>query len=277
MIRILMSLGCLLLLLCCTSMGDPKDGAKKQPTVVLDIGHYVDGGKGTGARGKTAKGEVIEETEFWYMNVGYIYAVIKKSGYNCLVINRGNKPEDKKFMELAKDVPIIHLGKPDTHDKRGVPIRYPSKYFADFIGAGMICADYAIEQKTACVIFLHHNSITPNTNVFSSTLFYGKLHGAKLAESMAGAINAEVLAGANPMPNGGKSCKTAVRAHPQMGGGWLSACDASKIPAVVVEATVLSTPAHVEWLSNKDNAKRYAETLGRGIVRFMVETHGQQF
>ena len=53
------------------------------------------------------------------------------------------------------------------------------------------------------------------------------------------------------------------------GGDWLNACNDSYVPAIITEATFLSNPEHAKFLSRKENAIRYAEAIGHGIVLFL--------
>lgn len=241
----------------------------KEKLVVIDIGHYVQGNSGTGASGKASDGTRLEETEFWLKNVQYLARKIEKAGHRCTVINRGNPPSGG-LASIANQVPINYLGKPDTRDKKGVVIRYSSQYYPQFTGAGMISADYAIKQKADCIIFLHHDSAISGKNIYKSLIFKNEKQGSALADAVAATLNKSVIGSeAGQMPNGGIPCKTRIRKHPAMGGGWLDACDAAGIPAIIVEAALLSTPDHVNWLAKPENARRFAEGVGNGIVLYL--------
>ena len=72
------------------------------------------------------------------------------------------------------------------------------------------------------------------------------------------------------MNNNGVPCGVIIRNNGHRGGGdWLNTCNEHCVPAAITEAAFLSNPDHAKFLGNDANAVRYAQAIGRGIVKFM--------
>lgn len=240
-----------------------KRQARESKVVVLDIGHYyhpVRGGQG--ARTPDAKYGIIEETEFWYRYAGYMKQEIESAGYQCLICNRGDIPTDKKLAEAAQKAGVHHVKSP-------VPTGiYRSKHHPRRIAVGMLSTNYALDQKPAAVIFLHHNSNSHKWNVYNKGAFYCNEEGIELARIMAKVMNSELMN--HGLPNNNENCGIKLRNNGRLGGGdWLNACNESYVPALITEVTYLSNPEHAKFLSKHDNAVRFARTLGKGVVEFL--------
>lgn len=252
------------------------DGKRK--TVVLDIGHYISGNRGTGAASPAMPGGRLEETLFWYTYAGYVRNEIREAGYDCVITNRGHAPTGEPFLSKARQNSVTHLNRPDTHSRRGGITRYPSQYHPECLGAGIISADYAISRKAACVVFLHHDSASSSWRpIYRSTIFHNKNSGKPLGEAIAATLNETVIGSGDKMPNGGRACKPAIRARDGTGGaGWLNTCDKEHIPAAIIEAAQLCTPAHARWLADDKNAIRFARGVGQGIVRYLDSSDSEK-
>lgn len=241
--------------------------------VVLDIGHYLNGARGTGAMSPRLKnGTRLEETVFWYYYSPYVKNEIERAGYSCAVTNRGKAPTTSELASVARKTPVIQLNRPDTRGANGRPFRYPSKYHPQHIAAGMISADFAIWKGAKCVVFLHQDSSSDNwRTVCKSTILHNARNGRPLAASVASSLNERILGeGEGKMRNGGRLCRTEPRSNPDLGGAaWLNTCDASGIPAIVVEGAMLNNPDHAYWLAQEDNAILFARAVGRGIVNYL--------
>lgn len=230
--------------------------------VVLDIGHCV--GSGGAKSPRAVKGKRLQELDWWYEYVYYTRKVIEDAGYKVLVCNRGDEPETSPLADWAERADVHHLGHPDTGN------RYPSDYYADRVAGGIVSADYAISRRASCAVFLHHNSDRGwrRRGGSKSLIICNKHNGPRLAQCLADTLNSEVLN--HGMPNGNRECRVQVRSvDAQRSAGWMNACDDSGIPAAVVEAAFLNNAAHVRYLSNPSTARRYAEAVGRGIVRYL--------
>ncbi len=231
--------------------------------VVLDIGHYL------GAPGATTPGPVdgriIRECEFWHQYATVVKQEVRRAGFRCVIINRGNPPTSDPLRSFARRSGIIYLRRPDIGGAR-----YPSHYFPDRVASGMVSADYAIYNRAACVVFLHHNSSGSRwTNGASpSVILCNQYNGAVLAESLRSAMEREILN--HGMPNGGRGCGTEVRCvDAERSAGWLNACDDAGIPAAVVESAFLNNRGHADFLATDAGARAYAQAVGRAIVQFM--------
>lgn len=251
---------CLVWLSACTGVTSAPSGKKE--VIVLDIGHFI-GGEGASTPGMI-HGKRISECSFWYQYSYYVKTEIEKAGYTCVVINRGNAPTQEPLLSYARRARVVHLKRPD---KNGA--RYPSKYHPDRVASGMVSADYAIWRKAACIVFLHHNSSGGWVNGASPSLIIcNKFNGRPLADILARTLENEVLN--HGMPNGGRGCSTIVRSiDAERSAGWLNACDDSGIPAAVIEAAFLNNRGHAAYLAVDANAREYAQSIGRGIVRYM--------
>jgi N-acetylmuramoyl-L-alanine amidase len=72
------------------------------------------------------------------------------------------------------------------------------------------------------------------------------------------------------MPNNGIPCDIILRNDGRRGGGdWLNACNESYVPAIITEATFLSNPEHARYLSSHENAVKFAQAIGRGVVEYL--------
>lgn len=266
-------LGLALLLISACSLVPGGGSSLGKGVVVLDIGHYLNGSSGTGARSpRMNDGSRLEETAFWYRYSGYVKDEIERGGYSCVVTNRGKAPTDPALASIAKQVPVIQLNRPDPRGANGRPFRYPSKYHPEHIAAGMISADFGIWKGASCMVFLHQDSSSDNwQSVHKSTILHNVRNGRPLAASIASSLNERIL-GDEPgkMQNHGKLCRTEPRSNADSGGAaWLNTCDASGIPAVVVEAAMINNPEHAYWLAQDGNAIRFARAVGRGIVDYL--------
>lgn len=241
-------------------------------TVTLDIGHYVPQGatKGTGARTPAAvNGKVLEEASFWYEYAVYTKRVIEKAGYSCIITNRGYAPTTEPLASYARRSGVIQLQHPDERDKRGNVVRYASRYHPSRISAGMVSADYAVWKKADCAVFLHHNSSASGwRRTCNGVVYHNWRNGGALAKTVAQTLNERILN--HGMSNGGKNCTTGIRRiDGTAGAGWMNTCDDSDIPAILIETAFLNNPDHARYLSDKNNAIRYAEAIGEGVVKWL--------
>lgn len=236
--------------------------------VVLDIGHFI-GGDGASSPG-AVNGKKLTECTWWYQYCYYTKKVIEEAGYACVVTNRGNAPVGEPLAGYARRAKVVHLRHPDVNGKR-----YPSRYHPDRVASGMVSADYAIYRRAACMVFLHHNSSGGWTGGGSNSMILcNKFNGGRLAHALARTLEAEILN--HGMENGGRGCATVVRCvDAERSAGWLNACDDSGIPAAVIEAAYLNNRNHAAFLAQDANARRYAEAVGHGIVRYL-RAHGNE-
>jgi len=236
---------------------------RQSETVVLDIGHhYVAGRGGQGARTPDARYGLIEECEFWYRYAIYVKQVVEKAGYACIISNRGALPTDPALAAAARRAGVVQLNTPKP---QGI---YLSRHHPRRMAVGMLSADYALDQRPAAVVFLHHNSNSEQWLVYNKGAFYCNEKGTKLAGTMAQVMNREILD--HGMPNHGVPCGVVVRNDGRKGGGdWLNTCNESCVPAVITEVAFLSNPEHARFLSRPENAIRYARAIGQGIVEYM--------
>lgn len=259
---------CLLMLLLLLVAGCSQMSPSSHPSqgvVVLDIGHFI-GGEGASTPGPI-NGQRISECAFWYKYAYDVKRVVEKAGYRCVVTNRGNAPTQEPLLSYARRASVVHLRHPD---KGGA--RYPSHYHPDRVASGMVSADYAIYRKAACVVFLHHNSSSSRwtDGPSPSMILCNKYNGRPLADALGRTLEAEVLN--HGMDNGGRGCRTVVRSvDADRAAGWLNACDDSGIPAAVIEVAYLNNRKHAMFLAQDAQARRYAESVGHGIVRFLKE------
>lgn len=230
--------------------------------VVLDIGHS------TADAGAMSPDGRVKECLFWYRYVGEIKREIEAAGHRCVVCNRGYAPKKEPLATLAREAEVVQLNKPD---KGGV--RYPSKYFPDRIGAGMVSADFGIGQKPACMVFLHLNSVGNGWQKghIPGLVIYNRRHGQALGESLRRAFETELYdSRAGGMPQGGKGCRAITRFRKEeTAAGWLNALDDAGIPAAVTEAIYVSDRAHVDYISTPGGARRAAHAVARGILTWL--------
>ena len=237
---------------------------RESKVVVLDIGHYyhpVRGGQG--ARTPDKRYGNIEECEFWYRYAGYTARVIRNAGYECRICCRGAMPTDKKLAEIATREKVHHVNTPEPN------AIYRSKHHPHRMAVGMLSTNYALDQKPAAVIYLHHNSMTPHWKVYNKGAIYCNEVGQQLGISVADVITRTIY-DQGGMPNNGIPCDIILRNDGRRGGGdWLNACNESYVPAIITEATFLSNPEHARFLGKEANAIRYAEAIGHGVVNFL--------
>lgn len=234
--------------------------------VVLDIGHS------TADAGAVSPDGRVSECLFWYRYVGEIKREIEAAGHRCVVCNRGYAPKKEPLATLAREAGVVQLNKPD---KGGV--RYPSKYFPDRIGAGMVSADYGIEQKPACMVFLHLNSTEGwLKSPVAGLIIHSRVHGKALGESLQRAFNEELLDRPGGVSNGGKGCRTIIRYRKEeTASGWLNALDDAGIPSAVIEALYVNNRVHAAYLLTDAGGKKVAQTVAHGIVNWLA-TRGKR-
>lgn len=232
--------------------------------VVLDIGHYyhpIRGGQG--ARTPDKRYGSIEECEYWYRYVGYTARIIELAGYQCRICCRGSLPTDKQLAEIAIREGVHHVNTPEPG------AIYRSKHHPKRMAVGMLSTNYALDQSPAAVVYLHHNSMTSKWKVYVKGAIYCNEAGGLLAASVAKFIT-DTIYDKGGMPNHGVPCGVILRNDGRKGGGdWLNACNDSYVPAIITEATFLSNPEHARFLSKKENAIRYAEAIGHGVVNYL--------
>lgn len=241
--------------------------AYNSKVVVLDIGHYYEPTRGgQGARTPDAsKGGVIEETEFWYRYAGEVKKVIEAAGYTCLICNRGDIPADPRLATAARKAGVHHVKSP-------IPTAiYRSTHHPHRIAVGMLSTNYALDQLPGAVVYLHHNSNSETWRVYNKGAFYCNEVGTRMAYTMAQVMNRDILDHpGNGMPNNGQPCGVVLRNDGRKGGGdWLNACNESYVPAVITEVAYLSNPEHARYLNKHENAVRFAQAVGRGIVEYL--------
>ncbi|MBR5888749.1 MAG: N-acetylmuramoyl-L-alanine amidase [Akkermansia sp.] len=232
--------------------------------VVLDIGHYYHPQRGgQGARTPDKRFGNIEECEYWYRYVGYTARIIEQAGYQCRICCRGSMPTDKKLAEIAIREGVHHVNTPEPNAV------YRSKHHPHRMAVGMLSTNYALDQKPAAVIYLHHNSMTNHWKVYNKGAIYCNDVGQQLGISVADVITRSIY-DQGGMPNNGVPCDIILRNDGRRGGGdWLNACNESYVPAIITEATFLSNPEHARFLGKEANAIRYAEAIGHGVVHFL--------
>ena len=237
--------------------------ARDSQVVVLDIGHYYHPQRGgQGARTPDARYGNIEECEFWYKYVLYTKQVIERAGYTCRICNRGAAPANPTLAAYARRAGVHQINTPE------VTAVYRSKYHPERMAVGILSADYGIDQKPGCIVFLHHNSETDYWQVCNKGAIYCNERGTRLADALAREITASIYA--KGMNNNGMPCGVIIRNDGRRGGGdWLNTCNEHYVPAAITEAAFLSNPDHAKFLGNDANAVRYAQAVGRGIVKFM--------
>jgi len=238
---------------------------EEQRPVVIDIGHQY---TASGAESPDGK---INEYAFWAQYAIEVRKEVEAAGYPCILINRSEAPTKEPIATYNKESGVIHLNKPDKNAKR-----YPSTHHPEHIGAGMISADYAIEQNALCVVFLHLNSVgskwstTPPTGI----IICNKNHGKALAEAVCETMRTDILDHPDGMPNGKKGIKVVPRyIGSQSGAGWMNTLDAEKIPAIIFEAVYVNNRGHVNFIAKDANARKLARTIGKGVVNWLKANH----
>ena len=247
-------------LLACSHADNPPATPAGRP-IVLDIGHQSTAGGAQTPDGK------LNEFHFWCRYAGEVKQVIEQAGDPCVILNRGNAPTKGASAQYAAAAGVTFLNRPDKN-----AYRYPSTHHPEHVGAGMICADKAIDLNARCVVFLHLNSVgkgwstTPPTGL----IICNKIHGHALAESVCAALRNELLDCPGGIPNAGKGIKVLPRyIGSQPSAGWMNTLDAESIPAIVFEALYVNNRGHVEFIRQDEQAKKMARCLGRGIVQWL--------
>lgn len=239
-------------------------GAVPRP-VVIDIGHQY---TASGAESPDGK---INEYAFWAQYAIEVRKEVEAAGYPCIITNRSEAPTKEPLATYNKESGVVHLNKPDKNAKR-----YPSTHHPEHIGAGMISADYAIEKRALCAVFLHLNSVgskwstTPPTGL----IICNKNNGNALGEAVCEAMRTDLLDQPGGMPNGKKGIKVMPRhIGSQSGAGWMNTLDAENIPAIIFEAVYVNNRGHVDFISNDANARKLARTIAKGIVNWLKTNH----
>lgn len=229
-------------------------------TVVLDIGHHM--GAPGAATPNGRHGGMMNECSWWYRNVGFVKQEIEKAGYICKVCNRGAAPRDPELAACARRAGVHQVNTPQPGAV------YRSRHNPRRMAVGILSADYALDQKPACVVFLHHNSNSEHWQVYTKGGIYCNAVGIPLANALVAELNAKLMN--SRIPNGGEPVQPILRDDGRLGGGdWLNTCNDSWVPAAITEAVFLSNPQHATWLAKPRNAELYARTVGRGIVRYL--------
>lgn len=238
--------------------------ARESRTVVLDIGHFYANGRGEGARTPDARhGGHMDENTFWNLYAGETKKVIEKAGYRCIITNRGAIPTNPRLARSSRIANVVQL---NATDPKAV---YRSEQHPKYRAVGMGPVNYALNQEPACVIFLHHNSSSAHWNKHYDAQLYCNKEGVALSRSIARYFNANVLN--KSVPNGDNQCGIIIRNNGRLGGGdWLNACNASYVPATITEMTFMNNSEHASYLNNEKKAKFYAQSLGHGIVEYLI-------
>ncbi|MBQ2379169.1 MAG: N-acetylmuramoyl-L-alanine amidase [Akkermansia sp.] len=240
--------------------------AYNSKVVVLDIGHYYEPTRGgQGARTPDARYGVIEETDFWYRYAGEVKKTVEAAGYTCRICNRGDVPTNRKLAAAAEKAGVHHVKSPEP------TAIYRSTHHPKRVAVGMLSTNYALDQQPGAVVFLHHNSNSEKWRVYNKGAFYCNKVGVRLAQTMAQVMNRDIIDTPDGgMPNHGVPCGVVLRDNGRLGGGdWLNACNESYVPAVITEVAFLSNPEHAKYLSKHQNAVKFAQAIGRGIVEFL--------
>lgn len=239
----------------CVFLGGVMVVESASPPVVLDIGHQTTAGGAQTPDGK------INEFAFWLRYAGEVQKMVQDAGYGCILTNRGNPPAK------GTSEGVLYMKHPDKN-----AMRYPSRHYPEYIGAGMICADYAIDIKARCVVFLHLNCTTGkwSSRPPKGLIICNRIHGLALAESICQSMREVLLDKPGGIPNAGKGIKVLPRyIGSQPSAGWMNALDEAGIPAAVFEAVYMDNRAHAAFISNDANARKLARTIGQGIVRWL--------
>ena len=228
--------------------------------VILDIGHSMQ------SRGACSPDGELSECAFWYKNAGEVKREIEAAGYRCIICNRSSAPTREPYASYAKEAGVVHLNKPDTGT------RYPSKYFPARIGAGMVSADFGIEQKPTCMVFLHLNSTEGwLKSPVAGLIIHSRVYGKALGESLQRAFNEELLDRPGGVSNGGKGCRTIIRYRKEeTASGWLNALDDAGIPSAVIEALYVNNRVHAAYLLTDAGGKKVAQTVAHGIINWLT-------
>lgn len=241
----------LLIILCTLSIALGADA----PLVLLDIGHSATSG------GAASPDRKICENSFWYRYAPVIKNKIEQQGYRCELVNRGVLPTKEAEKKLALQYKVVQLNDKDTGK------RYPSKYHKEWIGAGMVSADYGISRRPACMVFLHLNSTGDSwTNSTPTGLV---ISDASVGIALSQAICDAISDGMGKEQGGGR-CRILVRdKRSQNGAGWVNTLAAEKIPAAVIESLYINSRVHYNIITDNAKATRFAECVADGIINWL--------
>ncbi len=135
-----------------------------------------------------------------------------------------------------------------------------------------------VEAITAQSLYAHYRKVLRESPV---ELFFVGSAGAEevarelmpLAQAIADSLNSRCLN--HGMPNKGQPCRVQTRfVDASRGGGWLNVCDDAGIPAAIIEAAFLNNRQHARYLADPENARRYAEAVGHGVVHYLRTQSG---
>ncbi len=207
---------------------------------------------------------LIDEFSFWYEYSYYIKKGIEEAGYDCIIVNHGAIPNDTRLLPYSKLSDIIHLQV--TAPEKAAKSTHHSKLAA----IGMSSLNYALTLDPACIIILRHHEYEKNTGWATnqnSSIFCNSF-GGNLAGYMSRALNRRLMN--NALPNRGNSCAIVRRENPDMrDSALLASCDKSFIPAAIPAVIFLNNEAHVNFISQHQNAIYYAQCLAQGIVNHL--------
>lgn len=241
----------ILILLCMLSWAFGADPS----LVLLDIGHSPTSG------GACSPDKKINENAFWYRYAPTVKKELEAAGYRCELVNRGVAPTREPSKSLASQHHVVQLNDKDTGR------RYPSKYHKEWIGAGMVSADYGISRRPACMVFLHLNSTGDgwSSSTPAGLVISDRKVGVALAQSICDAVSADM-----GKDLGGGKCRILIRdKKEQKGAGWVNALAEEKIPAVVLECLYINSRTHYAVISNETKANRFAATVAKGIINWL--------
>ena len=238
--------------------------AGERGAVVLDIGHQSD------ARGAASPDGRVNEYEFWCRYAGEVKQVIEDAGYSCLVINRGKAPADKQLRAACAAAGVVQMNKPDRGAKR-----YPSTHYPEHIGCGMVCADYAIDSKARCVVFLHLNSVGNkwSRKPPAGLIICNRKNGRVLAESVCNSLQKSLLKVPGGIPYADRKVKVLPRyIGSEPSAGWMNALDEAGIPAIVFEAVYVNYKQHVDYICREEGARKLARAIAAGVVDWLRQS-----
>ncbi len=206
----------------------------------------------------------IDEFAFWYEYSYYIKKGIEEAGYECLIVNHGSIPNDTRLLPYSKLSDIVHLqvSAPEKAAK--------STHHSKLKSIGMSSLNYALTQSPACVVILRHHEYEKNEGWVANhdSSIYCNNFGAHLAGYISLTLNRRLMN--NALPNRGNTCAIVRREDPNLrDSALLASCDKSFIPAVIPSVVFLNNEAHVNFISQHQNAIYYAQCLSQGIVNYM--------
>ncbi len=260
----LWALSCVSLGMCTHADNTPAGSTSThERPIVLDIGHQ------TTSCGAESPDRTINEFTFWCRYAGEVKSVIEQAGYPCIILNRGNAPTSGPAAKHAKAAGVLFLNRPDKNARR-----YPSTHHPAHIGAGMVCADKAIDLRARCVVFLHLNSVSRTWTKVPPTglIICNRQHGHALAESVCSVLRTELLDQPGGIPNAGKGIKVLPRyIGSQPSAGWMNTLDEEGIPAIVFEALYTNNREHMQFIRRDEQARKLARCIGQGVVNWLKQ------